>query len=670
MREGLRSGKLRQRVQKDEGFSGKVLVQKKLFGLDCNVITSVDVNDVLPESTGTGSVEDTKTEKLGCSVTCSGEVEDVNECGCHEVLEFKKKRKKEDGGEWCQCPPGTGKKKVREEVSNGKVQITGRVLRLRMRPLEVEEQRAEDKAADFEMRGRDHKIEMKRVKIAEDDNNYDLIERIEERTLKRKRGRPPKACGTTPKRRGRPPLAWGTLGVSGNQLHKKQKVGSLRKSKRILETRGKLEQSRSTSKSQRETRLKNDSESNSPSLYVEVKHDNLEMCQASPLLSLEKGNMVSDDDHSVTEAEESVEGGEDEGLTRASEKQLVRERIIDLLFDAGWTVEYRPRQGREYDDAVYVSPDGKTHWSVTLAYRVLKQRYEDGDADAYKEGFIFSPIPQEELDILKRVQTKRRQGKKKHEVPKWRETTERAVALKKKKKKLGCHSGMTACKMSLDGRRKRKFLQYKRSDSIDAHNAPQSAGNRKRRETQNKNGCGLLVRRSDGAESDADGYVLYNGRRTTLAWMIDSGIMLDKAKVYYMNQTKSQAMLQGKITRDGIDCGCCGEAVAILHFESHAGSKLCQPLENILLENGSSLLQCQLDAWNKLKSESKWFHFVDVCGDDPNDDTCGICGDGGNLVCCDSCPSTFHQNCLDIQVCVRTLVHDLLCRFAAHHFSP
>ena len=307
---------------------------------------------------------------------------------------------------------------------------------------------------------------------------------------------------------------------------------------------------------------------------------------------------------------------------------------------AGWTVDYRPRNGKDYQDAVYVSLDGKTHWSITLAYNRLKKHCEDGDGEGkvYGPGFKFTPIPEEEFDTLTKVIVKKRKGKKK--------SREKGV-------NDGDEFNRASRKAKRGKKRKQSFVEGDHSDEVSPSKI--LIKGRKQQKTQNKKRCALLVRDIEKeVDSEVDGYLPYNGKRTLLAWMIDMGTVVQDGKVQYMGHGRRKSVaLEGRVTGDGICCGCCNEILTISEFEAHAGSRLSDPFRNMYTEGGTSLLQCLLDAWNKQdESERKGFHFVDVVGEDPNDDTCGVCGDGGDLICCDSCPSTFHQSCLSLEVCI------------------
>ncbi|GMP56414.1 hypothetical protein CsSME_00020917 [Camellia sinensis var. sinensis] len=364
--------------------------------------------------------------------------------------------------------------------------------------------------------------------------------------------------------------------------------------------------------------------------------------------------------------------GKEVKINRGSgtEKQLLREKIRDMLVKAGWTIDYRPRRNRDYLDAVYISPSGTAYWSIIKAYDALQKQLDEEDVDIKPSGDCssFTPLPEEMLSKLtrqtrkkieKEMKLKRRDhGRSKNVKKVSREESSEGTDGENDDDKLSFfmkQNGKPPKGRSYASGDDSSGNLNKGSPKQDKAEKPSSATNFhmiQGRKSRKIGRCTLLVRSSDkGLNSESDGCVPYTGKRTLLSWLIDSGTVQLSEKVQYMNRRRTRVILEGWITRDGVHCGCCSKILTVSKFEIHAGSKLRQPFQNIFLESGVSLLQCQIDAWNRQdESERFGFHTVDTDGDDPNDDTCGLCGDGGDLICCDGCPSTFHQSCLDIEM--------------------
>ncbi|CAL5392866.1 unnamed protein product [Camellia sinensis] len=363
--------------------------------------------------------------------------------------------------------------------------------------------------------------------------------------------------------------------------------------------------------------------------------------------------------------------GKEVKINRGSgtEKQLLREKIRDMLVKAGWTIDYRPRRNRDYLDAVYISPSGTAYWSIIKAYDALQKQLDEEDVDIKPSGDCssFTPLPEEMLSKLTR-QTRKK-------IEKEMKLKRRDHGRSKKVKKVSREESSEGTDGENDDDKLSFFMKQngkppkgrsyasgddssgnlnKGSPKQNKAEKPSSATNShiQGRKSRKIGRCTLLVRSSDkGLNSESDGCVPYTGKRTLLSWLIDSGTVQLSEKVQYMNRRRTRVILEGWITRDGVHCGCCSKILTVSKFEIHAGSKLRQPFQNIFLESGVSLLQCQIDAWNRQEESERFgFHTVDTDGDDPNDDTCGLCGDGGDLICCDGCPSTFHQSCLDIEM--------------------
>ncbi|CAN1129208.1 Increased DNA methylation 1 [Linum perenne] len=360
-----------------------------------------------------------------------------------------------------------------------------------------------------------------------------------------------------------------------------------------------------------------------------------------------------------------------------TEKQKLREKIRGMLIDAGWTIDYRPRRNRDYLDAVYINPAGTAYWSIIKAYEaLLKQQKEDEDDAKAKAAAssLFTPLSDDLLSQLtrntrkkmeKEMRKKQRDSRKSENA---RETMGRkASSSRYEEESMDSHSHEEKLSSFIkQGGKSLKGSSYynssasvtskgqKSMNNLHENNENLSSGYNSHhgRKSKKLGRCTLLVRKSNqDLNSDGDGFVPYTGKRTLLSWLVDRGAVQLSQKVRYMNKRRTKVLLEGWVTRDGIHCGCCSKILTVSKFEIHAGSKLRQPFQNIYLDSGVSLLDCQIDAWNRQEAaENIGFHSVDVGGDDPNDDTCPLCGDGGDLICCDGCPSTFHQSCLDIEM--------------------
>ncbi|KAH9723001.1 Increased DNA methylation 1 [Citrus sinensis] len=168
-----------------------------------------------------------------------------------------------------------------------------------------------------------------------------------------------------------------------------------------------------------------------------------------------------------------------------------------------------------------------------------------------------------------------------------------------------------------------------------------------------KGGCRLLPQTMvKGGELIKNGTWFVEGTRTVLSWLIIAGIISLNDVIQYRNPKDDAVIKDGLVTNNGIICKCCNLVFSVSQFKIHAGFKPNRPCLNLVMESGKPFTLCQLQAWSdeyKSRKSATRAGTVETDEDDKNDDSCGICGDGGELICCDNCPSAFHQACLSIQ---------------------
>jgi hypothetical protein len=167
-----------------------------------------------------------------------------------------------------------------------------------------------------------------------------------------------------------------------------------------------------------------------------------------------------------------------------------------------------------------------------------------------------------------------------------------------------------------------------------------------------KRGTKLLARTSGkGGTNLLGGKRISLARKTVLCWLIATGFLTVKDVIQYRNLKSNEVIKDGQVTWEGILCKCCAKTLSVSDFKAHAGCSLPKSSLGLFLQSGTSYTLCQVEAWSAELMSRK----SDACGRkveamDENDDTCGFCGDGGELLCCDNCPSTYHEACLSAQV--------------------
>ncbi|XP_039003037.1 uncharacterized protein LOC120129648 [Hibiscus syriacus] len=128
----------------------------------------------------------------------------------------------------------------------------------------------------------------------------------------------------------------------------------------------------------------------------------------------------------------------------------------------------------------------------------------------------------------------------------------------------------------------------------------------------------------------------------------------DGTELWYF--VRGQKMLVGYKRGFGILCTCCNSEISPSQFEAHAGfASRRKPFQNIYTSNGVSLHELSISL-----SKNRKFSTYE------NDDLCSICLDGGDLLCCDTCPRAFHAECISLQRIPTGTWH---CRYCQNTFQ-
>ncbi|KAJ1297607.1 hypothetical protein BS78_01G389600 [Paspalum vaginatum] len=138
--------------------------------------------------------------------------------------------------------------------------------------------------------------------------------------------------------------------------------------------------------------------------------------------------------------------------------------------------------------------------------------------------------------------------------------------------------------------------------------------------------------------------------KTVLSLLIEKNILLPRDKVTYKKTIDGPGIKEGSIGREGIKCMCCNAVFTLEAFEIHAGSSTPLPSAHMFLKDGRSLSQCLLELMGGNKPrDSQHVRLKGRNSDLESDSICSVCHDGGEILLCDNCPSSYHHDCVGLE---------------------
>ncbi|XP_047331220.1 increased DNA methylation 1-like [Impatiens glandulifera] len=156
---------------------------------------------------------------------------------------------------------------------------------------------------------------------------------------------------------------------------------------------------------------------------------------------------------------------------------------------------------------------------------------------------------------------------------------------------------------------------------------------------------------SGGQSSETSRYPLI---RTILAWLVYNKIIQENTIVRYIKKRNDRPVLEGTIKGHGILCHCCSQILTVMEFQAHAGcGGQNRPFANICNELQISLMDYMVEVWDITQKGIKLLEHNEIERRnktiDGYDAACVICTNGGDLLSCANCVSTYHLGCVGVK---------------------